>query len=117
MGKHDVEAERDFRRDCRGAASDCASHAHVALPVAPGVEEFQVLVDRDWQQRYCLGEDGTAVVGPTKISGANWRAEIPDGCRWLRVVWYPGGNQCHIDWSYLGASGQRLSARGRSKRA
>lgn len=97
-------------------AGDAAFHAHVMVRAAPGVEEFQVVVDGDRSQRY----------GPTKASGeavaelgcegaARWRVGLPRGCRWLRVVWLPADDRCRLTWSCLGEAGENIEEDRRSR--
>jgi len=70
------------------------------VDVRPGsIEEFQILRDGDWNQRFfpaMLGggdEEGRGgILGPTaSCHGANWRIVVPSGCDRCCVAWDPIG--------------------------
>jgi len=87
-----------------------AFHAHIEVRASPGVEEFQVLQDKDWQQRFCPSKNGEEVIATSRKDSASWKAGIPRRCRWLRVTWQPFGERRRISWSYLSAQGENVDA-------
>jgi len=97
---------KDFTR-CM-PAGDVAFHAHIPVDAETGSVEFQIFLNQNWDQRFCPARRSAGVVGPTKQSGVNWCAEIPAGCRWLRVEWFPRNKQQKATWSFLGPKGEPL---------
>merc|ERR1712218_382440 len=70
--------------------------ARIAVRTAPGVEEFQVVQDRNWDKRFfpASADPGAAIKGPgIPPHGRSWRVEIPEGVKWLYVVWDPSGER------------------------
>lgn len=72
-----------------------------------GVEEFQILQNRDWAKRFYPSADGCAILGPSDMHGANWRVAVPAQCKRLKIVWNPRGARS-ISWKFFGHSGREI---------
>jgi len=72
-----------------------------------GMEEFQIIQDRDWEQRFCPSFDCLEIIGPTDKDGLNFVVQVPASCKWLQVLWDPRGNK-RCRWMFLNCDGQDL---------
>jgi len=90
-------------------AGGAACRASVRVRQPPGTEEFQVVKDRDWEQRFHPSSDGREICGPDDGHGLNWKVQAAAGCRALQVLWDPSG-QRSLSWKLLDGQGRELEA-------
>jgi len=87
-----------------GGAS-CRARVHVR----PGLEEFQIVKDCDWTQRFYPDPYGLGIIGPGNQHGANWQVTIPPGHVGFEVLWYPHGARS-IYWKPIEDPGEEAGA-------
>jgi len=59
--------------------------------------EFQIVRNRDWDQRFHPGPHG--ILGPDSKHGNNFEVDLPEGCVGLEIHWDPRG-ACSVDWKF-----------------
>jgi len=79
---------------------DAVHSARIEVRQPPGVEEFQILQDGNWETRFCPSADGSEILGPGNMHGLNWRVVVPLTCTWLEVLW--GTHESRkVQWRFL----------------
>jgi len=84
-------------------------YATIEVRQPPGLEEFQILYDKQWTLRYYPSKDGQKILGPENKHGANWRVPIPERCWFLELCWDPRGTR-RVEWRFLGKAGKELQS-------
>jgi len=80
--------------------SNGSNICRASVPVHAGTTvEFQILLDKDWSQRFFPSQEQTAghrmpaIEGPADKHGANWQVNVPADKTMMVVTWSSAGSK------------------------